>query len=82
MTQETPQNIPQHKEEHHQDPQKFNLFKYFKESYSEFKKVVWPKRPDAIRMTGFVVVFVAIFAIFIYGVDSIISLLFNLILVR
>lgn len=60
----------------------FRLFRYFKESATEFRKVVWPKRADAIQMTGFVIVFVAIFAVFIYGVDSVISLLFNLILVK
>ena len=58
------------------------LFRYFKESIAEFKKVVWPKRSDAVRMTGFVLVFVIIFAIFIYGVDSILSLLINLILLK
>lgn len=66
-----------------QEKQKgFRLFRYFRESIGELKKVVWPKRPDTIRMTGFVVIFVVIFAAFIYGVDSIISLLFNLILVK
>lgn len=60
----------------------FKLFRYIKESTVEFKKVVWPKRPDAVRMTGFVLVFVAIFSLFIYGVDSVISLLFNFILVK
>ena len=49
---------------------------------AEFKKVVWPKRSDAVRMTGFVLVFVTVFAIFIYGVDSIMSLLINLILLK
>ena len=58
------------------------LFRYFKESIAEFKKVVWPKRSDAMRMTGFVLVFVTVFAIFIYGVDSIMSLLINLILLK
>ncbi|ULJ62608.1 preprotein translocase subunit SecE [Wielerella bovis] len=60
----------------------FKFFRYVKESITEVKKVVWPKRPDAVRMTGFVLFFVAIFALFIYGVDSVISLLFNFILVR
>lgn len=46
------------------------------------KKVVWPKRPEAVRMTMFVMVFVAVFGTFIYGVDSLISLLFNFILVK
>lgn len=60
----------------------FKLFRYFRESVTEFKKVVWPKKPEAVRMTGFVIVFVAIFAIFIYGVDSLIALLLNLVLVK
>lgn len=60
----------------------FRLLRYIKDSTAEFKKVVWLKRPEAIRMTIFVIIFVAIFAIFIYGVDSVISLLFNLILVK
>ncbi len=60
----------------------FKFFRYVKESTAEFKKVVWPKRPDAVRMTGFVIVFVAIFSVFIFGVDSVISKLFELILVK
>lgn len=59
-----------------------SLIGYIGESYTEFKKVVWPKRTDAVRMTIFVVIFSALFAVFIYGVDSIISLLFNIILVK
>lgn len=61
---------------------KFRLGRYIKESTVEFKKVVWPKRPEAIRMTLFVILFVAVFGTFIYGVDSLISLLFNFILVK
>lgn len=60
----------------------FRLFRYIKDSTAEFKKVVWLKRPEAIRMTVFVIAFVAVFTIFIYGVDSLISLLFNLVLVK
>lgn len=56
--------------------------KYIKDSISEFKKVVWPKRPDAVKMTMFVIAFVAVFAVFIYGVDTVISYLFNAVLVR
>jgi preprotein translocase subunit SecE len=68
-------------------PEKKSFFltrflRYVKESIGEFKKVVWPKKPDAIRMTVFVVIFVAIAAVFIYAVDMLISYLFNAILVR
>lgn len=64
------------------EQQKFRLIKYFKDSVVEIRKVVWPKRADAMRITIFVIVFIAVFTAFIYGVDTIISVLFNLILVR
>ncbi|WP_085360700.1 MULTISPECIES: preprotein translocase subunit SecE [Neisseria] len=59
------------------------LITYIRESVTEFKKVVWPPRKDATRMTVFVVVFVAILSLFIYAVDSLISwLFFDLLLKR
>ncbi|MDK4529903.1 preprotein translocase subunit SecE [Kingella kingae] len=48
-----------------------------KESFKEFKKVVWSKRNDAVQITIFVIVFVIIFALFIFGVDTIIAKLFG-----
>lgn len=82
MTQETSQNEPVL-----QQPEKkgsiFSRFaRYVKDSIAEFKKVVWPKRPDAVRMTMFVIAFVAVFAVFIYAVDTAISYLFNTVLVK
>ncbi|WP_232462241.1 preprotein translocase subunit SecE [Neisseria chenwenguii] len=58
------------------DLKREGLFSYFRNSWIEFKKVVWPERADAVRMTIFVVIFVAILAAFIYVVDSSISWLF------
>lgn len=58
------------------------LLAYFKASWGELKKVVWPKRPDAVRMTFFVIVFVAVSALFIYAVDTVITWLFNMALVK
>ena len=52
------------------------LLSYFKNLWSEFKKVVWPARDDAVKMTIFVVIFVSILAVFIYAADSAISWLF------
>lgn len=52
------------------------LLNYFGDSTKEIKKVVWPERHFAVRMTGFVIVFAAILTVFIYGVDTIISWLF------
>lgn len=58
------------------------LIAYFKDSWGELKKVVWPKRPDAVRMTFFVIVFVAVFAVFSYAVDTVIAWLLNIVLVK
>ncbi|QEY23935.1 preprotein translocase subunit SecE [Neisseria animalis] len=63
-------------------PKREGLFAYFRSSWTEFKKVVWPKRDDAVKMTIFVVIFVALLSIFIYGVDSVISWLFFDILLK
>ena len=52
------------------------LISYVRDSVAEFKKVVWPARNDAFRMTVFVIIFVTILAAFIYMADSIISWLF------
>lgn len=80
MTQET---SPNDSENPIQDVKESRgLFVYFKSSWGELKKVVWPKRPDAVRMTLFVIVFVAVFALFIYGVDTLIAWLLNIVLVK
>ncbi|WP_233127519.1 preprotein translocase subunit SecE [Neisseria dumasiana] len=56
---------------------------YIRESVTEFKKVVWPPRKDATKMTIFVIIFVAVLSLFIYAVDSLISwLFFDLLLKR
>lgn len=60
-----------------------NLFDYVRDSIREVKKVVWPERSYTLRMTVFVVIFVAVLAAFIYGVDTLISwLFFDLLLKR
>ena len=61
---------------HSSHVQRSGLFSYFKASWSEFKKVVWPTRKDALRMTMFVIIFVIVMSIFIYIVDNAISWLF------
>lgn len=52
------------------------LIWYIRDSFIELKKVVWPDRQSTLRMTIFVIIFVAILASFIYAVDSFISWLF------
>lgn len=58
------------------------LLAYVRDSVAEFKKVVWPARNDAFRMTVFVIIFVTILAIFIYMADSVISWLFYDVLLK
>ena len=58
------------------------LIRYFGDSWKEFKKVVWLPRNDALSMSVKVVIFVLVLAAFIYGVDTLISLIFNTLLVR
>ena len=55
---------------------------YIRESIAEFKKVVWPPKKDATRVTIFVIIFVAVLSLFIYVVDSLISWLFFDLLLR
>lgn len=63
-------------------PQREGLFAYFRNSWIEFKKVVWPNRDDAVKMTIFVIIFVAILSAFIYAVDTAVSWLFFDILLK
>ena len=47
----------------------------------ETKKVVWPARNDAIRVTGIVFGFVLLMAIFLWGADKVLEfVLYNFLL--
>ena len=57
------------------------LLIYFKNSVVELKKVVWPDKVYATKMTIFVLIFVTILTIFIYLADFLISwVLFDLLM--
>ena len=57
------------------------LLTYFKNSVVELKKVVWPDKAYATKMTIFVLIFVTILTIFIYLADFLISwVLFDLLM--
>ena len=57
------------------------LLIYFKNSVVELKKVVWPDKAYAAKMTIFVLIFVTILTIFIYLADFLISwVLFDLLM--
>lgn len=42
---------------------------YLRESYEEFRRVTWPTRNKAIRLSGIVLSFVLVSAIFIAALD-------------
>ncbi|HIP06299.1 MAG TPA: preprotein translocase subunit SecE [Mariprofundaceae bacterium] len=47
--------------------------KFVREVQIEAKKVVWPERKETIQATLMVFVMVILIAIFLYGVDSLLS---------
>ncbi len=50
-----------------------------KETFSELKRVTWPKLPTVFATTGVVLAVVAAFLLVITGVDSLLSFLLGLI---
>jgi preprotein translocase subunit SecE len=55
---------------------------YARESVAEAKKVVWPTRKETTQITGVVFVFVFVLALFLWGVDSLLSWAFHALLGR
>ncbi len=51
----------------------------FKETFSELKRVTWPKFGTALKTTGVVLVIVIAFLVIVTGVDSILGWLLGLI---
>lgn len=54
------------------------LFRYLRDSYRELKKVTWPTRKDAWKLTGTVFLFSIIMALTLFGLDSLFNKLFEL----
>lgn len=48
-----------------------------KEVASELKKVTWPTFPQLVKKTATVIAVVIIFAIVLFGIDSLLELLYN-----
>lgn len=46
---------------------------YFRDSWAELKKVTWPTRKQAIKLTAAVLVFSVVFAAFIALLDALFS---------
>jgi preprotein translocase subunit SecE len=55
---------------------------YIRDVVAELKKVTWPTRDELKGSTITVIVFSAISAIFVFGVDSLLSLLVQFVLGR
>ena len=51
----------------------------FKETFSELKRVTWPKLPTVFKTTGLVLVIVAAFLAVVTGVDAFLGWLLGLI---
>jgi preprotein translocase subunit SecE len=45
-------------------------WRFLKECRNEIRRVVWPNRPEVVRMTGLVFLMVLVLALILWGVDS------------
>ncbi len=54
------------------------FFRFTLEARDEAKKVVWPTRKETVQMTGVVIAFVVVMALFLWAVDSILLWLVKL----
>lgn len=52
-----------------------NVYSFAQDSISETKKVVWPERKAALKVTGIVFGFVLVMAIFLWGSDKVLEFL-------
>jgi preprotein translocase subunit SecE len=57
-----------------------SILKYFKDMRSELKKVVWPSRKKVLNNTGVVMVVMIAYGLIVWGIDSGLAALFNLVL--
>ncbi len=57
---------------------KLNVKQKTKETMSELKKVTWPKFPEVVKRTGVVLAVVLIFAVILFGLDSLFGFVFGL----
>jgi len=60
----------------------FKIQRYFQETISELRKVSWPTRKEAIRLTEIVIIVIFVMSIFLGGLDYLYSKIFGLILAR
>jgi len=56
------------------------FIEFARESVKETRKVVWPTGKETVRMTGVVIAFVFVMAIFLWGIDAILASLIQLLM--
>lgn len=49
------------------------IFQFFKESYQELSKVVWPTRKETIEMTVAVLIITVVIGFYLGGVDYLLT---------
>ncbi|MBI2846704.1 MAG: preprotein translocase subunit SecE [Chloroflexi bacterium] len=62
--------------------QKGERFKFFKETISELKKVSWPSREEATRLSTMVIVISVVVGFFLGAVDQIFTWLARIVMFR
>ena len=67
------------KEETAAVPQENAISQYLRETRGELRKVTWPTREEAWRLTAIVLAVTAAFAVFLWAMDSLFSNIINLI---
>jgi preprotein translocase subunit SecE len=60
----------------------FNIQRFVKETIGELRKVSWPSRQEAIRLTQIVIIVIVAMAIILGGLDYIYGRIFSVILTR
>jgi preprotein translocase subunit SecE len=66
-----------------QEVQPENRFvQFYREILAELRKVVWPTRDEAIRLTGIVIAVVVAMSIFLGAIDAALTQILRFILVR
>jgi preprotein translocase subunit SecE len=58
------------------------FYVYTQDSIEEARKVVWPTRKETIQTTGLVIAFVIVMALFLWGVDAVLTWLLQLFIGR
>ena len=78
----TPVKVPEKKGVRHLNKRVRFVPKFIRESWAELKKVTWPTKREAIRLTFAVFVFATVFTLFIQIIDFVFNKLVKEILLR